>query len=196
MKNTKKSQKSNRVESRNWVFVLYPESLPVDWLDILIDVRGVLSPLHDKDVNPDGTIKKAHYHLLLTFEGKKSNLQMEALAKQLNCPSPQICKCVRAQVRYFIHLDNPEKHQYSKQEYRSIGGFDLDTYLSKSLSEKEQEERLFVADMLKIINECDIIEYEDLLIYVMQERAEDYQLFRSNSFVFVNFLKSRRHRRQ
>lgn len=196
MKDTKKIKKSNRVESRNWVFVLYPESLPGDWLDILVGVRGVLSPLHDKDTNPDGTIKKAHYHLLLTFEGNKSNIQMEELAKQLNCPSPQVCKSVRAQVRYFMHLDNPEKVQYSKQDYRPIGGFDLDTYLAKSLSEKAEEERVFVADMLKIIAEYDILEYEDLLLYVMQERAEDYQLFKANSFVLANTLKSRRHRRQ
>lgn len=196
MKNTKKSPKSNRVESRNWVFVLYPESMPADWLDILVGVRGVLSPLHDKDTNPDGTMKKAHYHLLLTFDGNKSNIQMEELAKQLNCPSPQVCKSVRAQVRYFIHLDNPEKFQYFKQDFRSIGGFDLESYLAKSLSEKAEEERLFVADMLKIIQDYEILEYEDLLLYVMQERAEDYQLFRSNSFVFVNLLKSRRHRRQ
>lgn len=121
---------------------------------------------------------------------------MEELAKQLNCPSPQICKSVRAQVRYFVHLDNPEKVQYSKQEYRSIGGFDLESYLAKSLSEKAEEERLFVADMLKIIAEYDILEYEDLLVYVMQERAEDYQLFKANSFVLANMLKSRRHRRQ
>ena len=45
---------------RNWVFVVYPDSAPENWVEKLREMRvpGFISPLHDKDVNPDGEPKK------------------------------------------------------------------------------------------------------------------------------------------
>jgi hypothetical protein len=39
---------------RNWGIIVYPESAPKDWLDIIRMEPVAVSPLHDKDVNPDG----------------------------------------------------------------------------------------------------------------------------------------------
>ena len=54
----KTSEKSNRFLS--WTCVIYPESLPTDWVDKLGDlmIPWACSPLHDKDKNEDGTDKK------------------------------------------------------------------------------------------------------------------------------------------
>ena len=54
-------------KGRDWTFIVYPESTPKNWRDILDEthMRWVESPLHDKDVNPDGELKKEHYHILL-----------------------------------------------------------------------------------------------------------------------------------
>ena len=63
---TKKSSGAGR--TRNYATIVYPESAPKNWLDILREMKFnvLVSPLHDKDVNPeDGEIKKAHYHVLL-----------------------------------------------------------------------------------------------------------------------------------
>ena len=48
------------VRARTWTFILYPESAPENWRYILdgYHIPWVESPLHDKDVNPDGTVKK------------------------------------------------------------------------------------------------------------------------------------------
>ena len=53
------------VKKRAWGGVIYPESLPENWLEILQNsgLQIAISPLHDKDINPDGTIKKPHYHI-------------------------------------------------------------------------------------------------------------------------------------
>ena len=42
--------------SQIWAFIVYPESLPDNWLDILRDLHtiGAISPLHDGDYNPTG----------------------------------------------------------------------------------------------------------------------------------------------
>ena len=41
---------------RNYATVVYPESAPENWQEILSDqiIPAFISPLHDSDVNPDG----------------------------------------------------------------------------------------------------------------------------------------------
>lgn len=51
--------------TRNWATVVYPESAPDDWIMKLQEqcVPALISLLHDKDINADGTRKKEHYHV-------------------------------------------------------------------------------------------------------------------------------------
>ena len=67
------SNKSN-VKKRNWAFVLYPESAPDDWIEQLrqTGLQCAISPLHDKDIDPTGEPKKAHYHIILCYSGPTS----------------------------------------------------------------------------------------------------------------------------
>ncbi|HAA0081853.1 TPA_asm: hypothetical protein GDG64_14435, partial [Listeria monocytogenes] len=65
------NQKNKIVKGRDWTFIVYPESAPGDWRDILnkTHLRWIESPLHDKDVNADGEVKKEHWHILLSYDG-------------------------------------------------------------------------------------------------------------------------------
>lgn len=71
------TKKSNEKRTRNWWFVLYPDSAPNNWKAILNDlhIQYYVSPLHDKDINPDGEMKKPHWHVIVTFEGIKAILK-------------------------------------------------------------------------------------------------------------------------
>ena len=66
-----KKTTAKNVKKRNWAFVLYPESAPKDWKEQLskTGLEGAISPLHDKDVNPTGEPKKAHYHIIICYPG-------------------------------------------------------------------------------------------------------------------------------
>lgn len=46
--------------SRTWAALVYPESAAEGWRETLeeLHITGFISPLHDKDVNPDGTPKR------------------------------------------------------------------------------------------------------------------------------------------
>ena len=92
--------------SRNWVIIVYPESAPKDWQGILdnMHVQWIESPLHDKDTNPDGTIKKAHWHVILAFGSKKSYKQVKEIADNLHAPTPQKVHNMKGQVRYLVPL--------------------------------------------------------------------------------------------
>ena len=66
---------------RNFATVVYPESAPKDWQEILARhfVPCFVSPLHELDKNPTGEPKKPHHHIILMFEGKKSIEQAKSI---------------------------------------------------------------------------------------------------------------------
>ncbi len=180
---------------RNWTIVIYPDSAPENWRDIIDEghIEWVESPLHDADMNADGTPKKPHIHVLLMFGGVKAYEQVLEFIKPLNCPIPQRCHNAKAIVRYFAHLDNPEKAQYSIKDIKSHGGVDVSDLLRPNASERYE----LIKEMSFWIIENDIVEFEDIWKYAMSERFEDwFPLLCDNSAFAINqLLKSRRHRR-
>ena len=78
------------MKKRNWAFVVYPESAPSDWIEQLQQrgVVGAISPLHDKDLNATGEPKKAHWHVIVTYEGPTAQSVVERLTERLNAPKP------------------------------------------------------------------------------------------------------------
>lgn len=60
--------------TRNYATMVYPESAPENWQTVIAEskIPVFISPLHDKDINPDGTPKKPHYHVLTSFDSVKT----------------------------------------------------------------------------------------------------------------------------
>lgn len=102
-------------QDRKWELVLYPDSESYDFSVVLADLVGVFEQwayiLHDSDVDADGNPKKPHYH----FYGKSSDkLTASGIAYRVNVPE-SACRVVsswKGALRYLVHADNPEKHQY------------------------------------------------------------------------------------
>ena len=62
--------------TRTWVAVVYPDSAPDNWRELLDEnhIEWAESPLHDRDVNPGtGEVKKAHWHIALKKSEKRTN---------------------------------------------------------------------------------------------------------------------------
>lgn len=119
---------SKRVgRTRNFATVVYPDSAPADWKEKLdqLHVAAFISPLHDKDVNPNGELKKAHYHVLVMFEGPKDyDTQVKPIFDEIGAVGREIVNSARGYARYLCHLDNPEKAMYSPSEVLCMGGAD------------------------------------------------------------------------
>lgn len=123
-----------------------------DFLSDLL-IESCVSPLHQYDVDPDmhGHYKDPHYHVLITLGsgGKKSIQQWYDLLEPIidfiaiapfhkgDSSLESCCKVflrknkvnkMRSLLRYFKHMDNPEKFQYDG-ELRSFGGFDVQNAL-------------------------------------------------------------------
>ena len=188
-------EKAKKVDSRarNWSLVVYHESAPENWRDILDDyhIPWVESPLHDKDINPDGEIKKAHWHIGLFFSGKKSYGQILEITSKLNCPNPQVMKNAKGQIRYFAHLDNPEKYQYKPSDIIAHGGADIRKYLTATGGDKIK----LLAEMQDWIDETGCTEFHELARYARNERFDDwYDIIVNQSTVFLNaYIRSKRH---
>lgn len=189
-----KSSGNKEQRTRNWTFVLYEDSAPENWRDILDEqfLEWVESPWHDKDVNADGEPKKKHKHILLMFGGVKSYEQVKEITDKLNAPIPQRCHNAKAMVRYMAHLDNPEKAQYDVSEIVPHGGVDLAELLRPSSSERYT----LIKEMIDYVRSSAVTEFQDLMDYAAENRFDDWfpLLCDSCAFVVGQYIKSQRHR--
>jgi hypothetical protein len=190
----KKSRGSDR--TRSWTFVIYEDSAPENWVDILDEehIEWIESPWHDEDVNANGEPKKKHKHIALFFGGVKSYEQVKEITDKLNAPIPQRCHNAKAMVRYMAHLDNPEKAQYSVSDIKAHGGVDLAELLRPSSSERYT----LIGDMISYIRKNNVVEFQDLMDYALANEFDTWfpLLCDNSAFVVGQYIKSQRHRLQ
>ena len=153
--------------SNKWAFLIYKESSPKDYLDVLdeIHVPFILSPWHDKDVNRStGEFKKAHKHGALFFETLKSYTQVsELLQEKLNTPAHiEVVMSPKGMYDYFTHAENPEKTLYNIDDIEAGAGFNLDKFLAEQSSDE------FLNDVIDLIDSNDITEFEELIYFARE----------------------------
>ena len=165
-------EKSRDTRTRNFATVVYPESAPEDWQEILARhcVPSFISPLHDKDVNPTGEPKKPHYHVVLMFEGKKSIAQVTEIFDTINGVGCEVVKSLRGYARYLCHLDNPEKAQYEPSDVRCIAsdyictiGLSIDKYTAFN-------------EMIDFCEQYNIVSFYQLAKYARNNRSDWHRI--------------------
>lgn len=189
---TSSSNKKKDVKKRLWTIVLYPESAPEDWREV-IKQSGIVfavSPLHDRDINADGTPKKPHHHLILAYSGPTTYNNVKSFCDELNQPVPKPLESVRGMYRYFTHEENPEKAQYDKELIEHYNGFSLANFCELMRGEVlEIKKRVF-----RLIAEANITEYSDLVYLLLDnEMFDELDVVTSNTMLFNTIITSRRH---
>lgn len=185
------ADKKENVKKRNWTFVLYPESAPKDWQEKLklSGLMCAISPLHDKDINPTGEAKKAHYHILIVYSGPTTYNAVAKFTASLNATIPQALESVRGMYRYFSHKDNPEKYQYNEAEITTINGFNINDLVELTKSEVNE----IKASILGYVRRLCITEYADLVDFLVDnEMLAEYDVVINNTFFFNTYITSRR----
>lgn len=166
--------------------VFYPESAPENFRELIESWHvPALLALHDKDKEPDGEEKKPHYHLLLTFCGKKSFAQVHELIDQLGSKVVEPSYDLRASARYLGHLDQPEKYQYGIGALEAFSGASVPD-LTAPLGDPSPE-------IMAWVREQGIVEYSALVDYCLDERLEWYVWARSHTTFFLGYFMSIRH---
>lgn len=185
---------TKNVKKRNWAFVAYPESLPTNWKEQLqlTGLQVAISPLHDRDKDPTGEPKKPHYHVILCYAGPTSYNVVKALTDSLNCPIPKPLEQVRGYYRYFTHMDNPEKYQYSPDTIETINGFSIMDFVELTKSEVLTAKR----KLQSLIREKNILEYSDFMDYLQdsENMEQEYDVASNNTYFFEKYISSRRNK--
>lgn len=184
---------NKNVKKNKWAFVLYPESAPKDWRDILqkTGLEIAISPLHDKDVNADNTPKKPHYHIILVYEGPTTYNNVLMLTTSLNQPIPQPLDSIRGYYRYFTHEDNPEKYHYNEDDITTINGFDVKDYLELT----SNQVIACLTQLTNIIKDNDIVEYSSLIDLLIENDMKELIDVAMNKTIYLNtYITSKRHK--
>ena len=178
--------------SRHWTCMVYPESAPKNWESILREqlVDALISPLHDMDTNGDtGEIKKAHYHVVISFHNPCGYEKAENIFKAFGGIGNEYesrVKDFRQMARYLCHLDQPDKYRYNVNDVISIGSTD---YHELIMSRADEDELL--DEILSYIDENKIISYADLLRRVRIEHPEWRRVvYHKFTIVIVHYIKS------
>lgn len=192
MKKTNEQEVKNNVPDdkrvRNFATVVYPDSAPENWIDILSEyhVSAFISPLHNRDVNPDLSVKKPHYHVMLMFEGKKNfDSQVKPIFDAIGGVGREYVQSVRGYARYLCHLDNPEKYQYATSDVRSLAGADYYTVIALP-----EDVNKILSEMEQWILENNCIYYYDLSNFARMYKPEWHRVLINKSLHIIFFMRS------
>lgn len=174
--------------TRNYATIVYPESAPEDWQQILAEqfVPAFISPLHDNDINPGGEKKKDHYHVIIMFDGVKTIEQAKEIFDLIGGVGCEVVKSLRGYARYLCHLDNPEKAQYDPEAVRCLCGADFVSVCSLVIDKYKA-----IDEIMDFCDDNNILSYRDLLRYCRKERRDWFRVLCDNgSYVVLEYLKS------
>lgn len=182
------------IKGRNWAFVVYPESLPSNWEEIVTEtgLPMAFSPLHDKDFNPTGELKKPHYHVICYYENPTTSRAVkEYVTDKLNGTIPIKLESMVGMYRYHLHLDNPEKYQYDDRDRKFYNGFDVNKVDSLTYTEISK----ILLDIQTFIRSEHILEYADLLdILQDNELFQMLDVARNHTLLLNTYITSRRYK--
>lgn len=185
----KKADAKRQGRTRNFATVVYPDSAPDDWMDKLSNLHTavLISPLHDKDLNPDGEPKKAHYHVLLMFEGPKDyDTQIKPIFASIGAVGHEKVNSIRGYARYLCHLDNPEKAQYSPSEVHCMGGADF-----YGITQLPTDDVKLIGEIMDYIQENEIYSFIEFLSLCRIHRPEWFSVATLNrGWIIKEIIKS------
>lgn len=188
-------------EARVFWSVLYPDSANGDIAELASNFTApcVLSPLHDKDLKDDsGEIKKAHYHFLVQYSGKKNPYQF--YSDLVSCfgenafSTVEIVGDIGYATRYLCHLDEDgiKKVIYNIDDLKCFGGFEVKKYLFEKTGDTMEN----VEKLMDLIDSSNFMFFNELAKYL---RINDPVLFAGlikdrevKNFVH-NYLRGREH---
>lgn len=194
-----------RPRAKNYTLVVYPDDLPErakdTWMGAFssLGYKMAVSPLHDKDTNPDGEIKKAHWHVLL--QGGTAWITIKTLKELVltefdgrGVAVPQSVSNVIGLMRYLVHLDNPEKFQYDKNDIRVFNGATVENAFALS----KDDELAIRCDIIRYVQENeDILEYHQVIDTALQMSNDGdnawIKALDNRSRMVESYIRSKRH---
>jgi len=189
--NKVKKWKEEKVKARYWAFIVYPDSVPENWHDILqkTGLEFAISPIHDKDLKGDEG--KPHWHVIAIWGNTTTGATARRVAENVNATLPTSVSAIKGYYAYLTHKNQQDKHQYLESDIRFINGFRIENYVE--LSSSEVEEMLDSLEDIIITN--GITEYANLIEYLKDNNMiTERRIARRHTYHLNAYLRSRRYR--
>lgn len=179
-------------KSKYFCAILYPSSSTYDVDKVIKSLAKehltfAVSPIHDKDVDEDGSPKKAHYHLLLAYTSATTLNNIIGWFKTCGMPesdlhSVRVCASAVGYYRYLTHKDNPEKAQYADKDIRIFNDFDE---IFKKFANTQSEKIDKLVRIFQIVDELNTISFHALIQYLMLNERDLFKLLTSSSALAI-----------
>ena len=169
------------MRARKAFAVCYPDSTPdIDSALSALSPDAYAYILHDADVDVNAELKKPHYHVYLEFENAR---EFSVLGSVLGCGENNVekVKSTRGSIRYLVHADSPEKHQYNISDI-CVCNLDIDKFFVLDNEAAQVAKILAIIDELKTDSEPHT--FSEVVSRVCSARC--YSTFRRGQSIFVN----------
>lgn len=168
-------------KARYFTFLLYPESIPVDWVGRLelLDIPMAISPLHDKDLSKvEGQkYKKAHYHVVYVSKNpvtpESVRLKIKRSLGDKSVAMVQIV--VQSMENMYLYLTHESKdavaknkHMYKRSDILLLNNFDIDRYITLDAEDKDE----MLNDVCELIDDNDLANMRELRKFVQVHGSE------------------------
>lgn len=173
--------------SYNWATIVYPESAPQNWQDVLLQIGFpcCISPLHDKDLKDDGSLKKPHYHVVFHFPTKKSSDQLKDMISLFGGVGHQRVDSIRGAVQYQVHLNHPDKAQYSQSDIVDLCGFNSHQYFKVKI-----DDDLAFVKLVNLVEDYNLTCYSQLVRIVIDDFPDLLPAVRRYAYALTQYVKS------
>lgn len=179
-------------KSKYFCCMLYPDSTSYDVNNLIKSLAEehftfALSPLHDRDVEDDGSLIKGHYHLLLAYTSATTLNNIRGWFNACGMPdsdlhSVRVCASGVGYYRYLTHKDNPEKFQYSDNDIRVFNDYG-DIFQKFANTESDKIDRL--VRIFQIVDELNTISFHNLIQYLMLNERDLFKMLTSSSALAI-----------
>lgn len=179
------------MKSKYWTFLMYPDSMPENWKEIIEKwfIPVAVSPIHNKDIEKDGSIKKPHYHVVIYYVNTTTYNKIKSMIEPLGAKYAEPVISFEGMYDYLTHKRNPEKAQYNEEEITKINFNDIKELTGYSESEIEEIKR----SIIEIINNKKIFEFKQIYDYCNKNQLYQCTNILSHCTIFFEaYLKSKR----
>lgn len=176
----------NNERSIHWALVLYPNEDPTHNFAleyIKENYSKYAYIMHDKDLLEDGSSKKLHYHIVISFNNYRWR---NAIASELGITPNYIEKIRNLEnaLKYLIHYNNSNKYQYAIEEVQGTLRHKLENYINTQ--DKTESEK--VLELLQYIeSQKTYLRLSDFIKFVCDSNL--YDIYRRSATTFVKLLE-------
>ena len=179
-------------KSKYFCAMLYPDCTTYDSNKLIQSLANehfsfAVSPIHDRDVEDDGSLIKAHFHLLLAYSSATTLSNIRSWFNVCGMPeselhSVRVCASGIGYYRYLTHKDNPEKFQYNDSDIRIFNDFDG---IFKKFANTESDKISNLVRIFQIIDELNTISFHSLIQYLMLNEPDLFKMLTCSSALAI-----------